>query len=306
MRDDLPDIVRYAKDAGFKHLQVNTNGIRIAEDIGYITRLKDAGADLVYLGFDGISDEIYKKMRGRGMIDVKTACIDNCRQAGIGVMLVPVIIKGINDGEVGSIVAYAKAHMPTVKGIHFQPASVFGRYDMQVANEGERYTFPDLLRDLKAQTDGEVCPCHMLPRKKMKAHCAMSAVYYLDEDGRLVATTKREENNAPEPKCCDKDDGKMSMFARKTNDFTEKFWKQNTCESKGDNALAAFNRRVREYSLTISAMPFQDVWNIDLQRVQSCCVSVIDRSCKAIPLCLYYLTSAAGDRLYKDGVCTVV
>ena len=305
LRDDLPDIVRYAKGIGFKHIQVNTNGIRLAADLDYTARLADAGADLVYLGFDGASDAVYEQMRGRGMIDVKTACIESCRKAGIGVMLVPVIIRGINDGEVGDIVGYAKAHMPTVKGIHFQPASAFGRYDMPDARNEARYTFPDLLRDLKTQTGGEVCPCQILPRKKMMAHCSLSAVYYLDETGRLVATTKRGQDSVQNQKCCDKND-KMHEFARKTNDFTEKFWKQNTCECEGDSALAAFGRRVKEYSLTISAMPFQDVWNIDLRRVQSCCVSVIDRSCKAIPLCLYYLTDAAGNRLYRGGKCTVL
>lgn len=306
LRDDLPDIVRYAKDIGFKHIQVNSNGIRIAEDIGYITQLKEAGADLVYLGFDGINDDVYKKMRKRSMLDIKTACIDNCRRAGIGVMLVPVIVKGVNDTEVGDIVAFAKKHMPTVKGIHFQPASLFGRYDMKAAHEVVRYTFPDLLRDLKTQTNGEVCPCQILPRKKMKAHCSMSGVYYLGEDGRLVATSRREEETVPAPVCCCEDDGKMNVFARKTNDFTERFWKQNTYSGRADSALAAFNKRISEYSLTISAMPFQDVWSIDLKRVQSCCVSVIDKSCKTIPLCLYYLTSANGKRLYKDGVCTIV
>jgi uncharacterized radical SAM superfamily Fe-S cluster-containing enzyme len=303
LRDDLPDILRYAKSIGFRHIQVNTNGVRIAGDIEYTMQLAQAGVDLIYLGFDGVSDAVYEQLRGRSMIQIKTACIENCRKAGIGVMLVPVVIRGINDLEIGGIAAYAKEHMPVVKGIHFQPGSAFGRYEMHDSHNALRYTIPDLLRDLQAQTGGEICPCHILPRKKMMAHCSMSAVYYLNEQGQLIATTKRGRDGLREQQCCDKD-VKMHEFARKTNDFTQKFWKQNICENEGESALAAFNRRVREYSLTISAMPFQDVWNIDIKRVQSCCVSVISRDCKAIPLCLYYLTDATGNRLYRGGVCT--
>ncbi|MDD4895887.1 MAG: hypothetical protein PHS21_03870, partial [Atribacterota bacterium] len=151
----------------------------------------------------------------------------------------------------------------------------------------------------------EVCPCQILPRKKMMAYCSMSGVYYLNESGNLVAMTKRGRYNIPKRTYCDRD-AKMHEFARKTNDFTEKFWKQNIYEGKGDSVLAAFARRVKEYSLTISAMPFQDVWNIDLRRVQSCCVSVISRNLKTIPLCLYYLTDVEGNRLYRGGKCTVL
>lgn len=35
VRDDLPDIVRLGKKLGVMHLQINTNGIRIAEDMDY-------------------------------------------------------------------------------------------------------------------------------------------------------------------------------------------------------------------------------------------------------------------------------
>lgn len=364
LRDDLPGIVRYAKETGFKHVQVNTNGIRISEDLQYAQELKDAGTDLIYLGFDSLTDNVYREIRNRDMFEVKKRCIENCRKTGLGVMLVPVIIRNLNDDQVGDIVKFAKENMPVVKGIHFQPASRFGRYDMNATDFSDRYTFPDLLNDLKVQTDGEICPCQILPRKKMSAYCSLSAAYYLDFDNKLVALTKRTEslqdnqyiqnvsvsccssggdtevsdklktagqdstncgeeneskmsnssavksaekiNNTTVSYSCVKMNEKMSIFARNTNNFTEKFWKQNTYTGrKPDNKLSEFNKRVKEYSLSISSMPFQDAFNLDLDRVQGCCVSVIDDSLKTIPLCLYYLTDVSGNRLYKGGECTV-
>ena len=196
--------------------------------------------------------------------------------------------------------------MPVVKGIHYQPASQFGRYKLDDSNEN-RYTIPDLLNDLKTQTDGEICPCQILPRKKMSAYCSLSASYYLDFDKRLVALTKRGQDSPAEVAvtCCSDEDTKMHTFARKTNDFTEKFWTQNTCECNSNSDLGKFTNRVKRYSLAISAMPFQDAWNVDIDRVRSCCVSVINENLTAIPLCLNYLTNTKGQRLYRGGKCTI-
>lgn len=308
LREDLPDIVKYAKGIGFKHIQINTNGIRISNDLDYTKKLKEAGADLIYLGFDGVTDDIYRKVRNKEMLQIKKACIENCKIAGIGVMLVPVIIKDINDTQVGKIIEFAKAYIPTIKGVHFQPASQFGRYEVSDAVSENRYTIPDLLADLKTQTDGEICPCQVLPRKKMSAYCSFSSAYYLDENNKLVPLTKREEGNSLPvvSSCCSTKDSKMHTFARKTNDFTERFWKQNTANPKNkETKLGKFNNRLNEYSFVVSAMPFQDVWNVDLDRIRSCCVSVIDESLKTIPLCLYYLTDINGNKLYRGGKCTI-
>lgn len=301
LRDDLPEIVSYAKKIGFKHVQVNSNGIRLASDPSYSKALADAGTDLIYLGFDGVDDEIYERIRNRKMIDVKKHCIENCEKTGIGVMLVPVIIKEENEDQIGKIVEFAKAHMPTVKGIHFQPVSTFGRYEM-TQNVENRYTFPDLIHDLEIQTNMEIKADYIVPRKKMSPYCSFSSTYYLDFDNNLVALTRREANSSG--KVLAVSDSKMEKFARNTNDFTEKYWKQNsvTTDSK-DTELAKFSKRVRNYSLSISAMPFQDVWNVDINRVKGCCVSVIHESMTTIPLCLNYLTDTKGRRLYQKGVC---
>jgi 7,8-dihydro-6-hydroxymethylpterin dimethyltransferase len=44
-------------------------------------------------------------------------------------------------------------------------------------------------------------------------------------------------------------------------------------------------------------MAFQDAWNIDLQRLQRCCVHVAMPGKKLVPFCAYYLTDSTGRRL---------
>ena len=65
LRDDLPELVRYAKEAGCSYVQVNTNGLRLARDVEYAQALAKAGLDIVFLQFDGTRQEIYEKLRGR-------------------------------------------------------------------------------------------------------------------------------------------------------------------------------------------------------------------------------------------------
>ena len=78
VRDDLPEIVAAGREIGFGFIQLNTNGIRLANDTGYVKALKDAGLASVFLQFDGTDDAVHLKLRGRALADVKRRAIDAC------------------------------------------------------------------------------------------------------------------------------------------------------------------------------------------------------------------------------------
>ena len=295
MREDLFDILKMGKELGFSHIQVNTNGIRLAQELGYAAGLKEAGADLIYLQFDSLRDEVYEITRGRPMAGIKFRAIENCAAAGIGVMLVPVIVRGVNDKEIGDLVQFAKAHMPAVKGIHFQPVSYFGRYpDRDGRQKWGHMNLADVMRELELQTGGELSRRDMVPRKKYDAHCAFSSAYFLDEGNVLRAITSNGQNTSVPP---------ATDFSAKTNAFTNKFWRQP--QDKKEPAahrrdMRAFMKRLRDYTLSISGMGFQDAYNIDLGRLKGCCVQIITDDEKAVPLCAFHLTSTGGKRLYDN------
>ncbi len=296
VREDIFEILRMGKEMGFSHIQVNTNGIKLAQDPDYAVKLKEAGADLIYLQFDSMNDEVYRIIRGKEIADIKFRAIDNCALAGIGVMLVPVLVNGLNDREIGDLIRFAKEHMPTVKGVHFQPVSYFGRYpDDDGRKQWGHMNLADVMRELEAQTGGELKMMDFVPRKKYDAHCAFSSAYYLDESGALRAITSNSQNvSVPED----------TDFSAKTNAFTNKFWRmpgdrKEPLAQKED--MRAFMKRLRDYTLSVSGMGFQDVYNIDMGRLRGCCVHIITEEEKAIPLCAFHLTSESGERLYKNG-----
>lgn len=295
LREDLPDIIRLGKDMDAAHIQVNTNGLRLAEDPSLALRLKEAGADLIYLQFDGVSEEVYLRLRGRALLDIKLKALYHCREAGIGVLLVPTVFPGVNDLQLGAMVSLAKQWMPVVKGIHFQPVSYFGRFPGDAPSDEDRITLPDVIKALEAQTDGEVSLSAVVPRRRFDAHCAFSSVFVLDEQGQLHPTTRWDRTPVALPASRGPE-----YYPDKANTFTNKFWRMGPeCSSQGEcKPLSALAQRLRHYTLSITGMHFQDIWNLDLSRLKGCCVHVTTPEGRRIPLCAYYLTSANGRRLY--------
>ncbi len=310
LRDDLPDIISHAKRLGFYHVQINTHGLRLAKDRDYLQQLKDAGTDLIYLQFDGVSDDVYRKIRGADLFDLKVKAIDNCAEAKIGVQLVPTLIPGVNDHQIGGMIKFAKERIPVVKGVHFQPVSYFGRFPKAPSDE-DRITTPDVLRALETQTDGEVKAENFLPRRRQDSHCGFSGFFVLQEDNRLKATTVYRPDKPASAGCNDVSGVRSSKetpseHVRKFIDKKSRFIEplptvQKNCACEPQGSLANIFERARVHYLSISGMPFQDVWTVDLERLQGCCIHVVTPQKRLIPFCAYYLTDMAGRRLPGKG-----
>ncbi len=159
LRDDLIDIVRAIKAEGVKHMQLNTNGIKFAElyfedpakAIEYAKALRVNGVNTIYLSFDGVTPITNWKNHWEVpyMLEV-------FRKSGMtSTVLVPTVIRGINDHEAGAIVKFAAKHIDVVRGVNFQPVSLTG---LMKKHEREKYriTIPEIIKKIEEQTDGEI------------------------------------------------------------------------------------------------------------------------------------------------------
>ena len=63
--------------------------------------------------------------------------------------------------------------------------------------------------------------------------------------------------------------------------------------------LDRFLARARTHTFSISAMAFQDAWNLDLERLRGCCIHVVAPDGRLVPFCAYNLTSSEGRALYR-------
>ncbi len=264
VRGDILELASSARDLGFDFIQLNTNGLRLAESEEFCAALRASGVTTVYLGFDGVTEKPYLAKYGRPMLEIKRAAVDNCAKAGLAVVLVTCVIPGENDGELGGIVAFAKEHMPAVKGLYLQPISYFGIYPRDGM---PRITIPDILRRLSEQT-GELSPGDFSPGAYEHPQCSFQACYLLDRRERLVPLTR---------------------FSPRRED-------PNSCSRVRASIRSTWLPGERKM-LTVGGMAFQDGWNADLMRTLRCSIQIIQKDGSLAPLCGKYLSGCDGSRI---------
>lgn len=292
-RDDLPAIVAAARSADFALVQINSNGLRLAREPEFARALADAGLDSVFLQFDG-SDAASTALRGRPLLAEKLRAIDACARAGLGVVLVPTLIPGVNDAELGGILDLGLSRSPTVRGVHFQPAASFGRFPWPP--EQPRLTLPEVLTALVAQSHGLLRAEDFHPPCCEHEMCSFSAQFRL-ENGRLVPLAQGGS-------CCSPDRPlEAREGALQSRSITARQWAApdqprapRTGADDFERFLAGFSTRDR---FSVSCMAFQDAWTVDLERVRGCCIHVAEADGRRIPFCLYNLTSVEGRTLYR-------
>jgi hypothetical protein len=145
------DIIRDTREFGYAQIQIASNGVRLAREPDFARACADAGLNQVYLQFDGLSDEVYQKSRGRPLLELKLQAIENIYNAGMRTTLVPTIVKGFNDDQVGPILQFALENVDKMSAISWQPVAFTGRIDY-TERMNQRYTLADLARGIDEQT----------------------------------------------------------------------------------------------------------------------------------------------------------
>jgi uncharacterized radical SAM superfamily Fe-S cluster-containing enzyme len=293
LRDDLPEIVRAAREMGCKYIQLNSNGIRLARDENFAGALASAGLSFGFLQFDGTDDSIYRRLRGRDLLDVKIEAIDNCAGHNIGVTLVPTLVRGVNTDKIGELIRFAVSRSPDVRGVHFQPVCLMGRAPVDMTREkggkaGKRFTLDELIHEIRLQAPELTGGAVILPSSCDHPLCGFHSDFIVTEDGGLYPLSRHKARpgadcrGLPEP----------SDPAEKNREFVGKRWRRPAaacCRGSGDlEDLEYFAHRIKSHSFTLTAMAFQDRWNLDLERLRTCSLHVF-KDGRTIPFCAHYL-----------------
>ena len=302
VRNDLPEIIKMARDKGFEYIQINTNGRRLAMEEGYAHILKEAGATVIFMQFDGTNDDIYMITRGEPLLEIKQRAIKNCEKAGLAVTLVPTVIDGVNLDNIGEMMDFMIENVNVVKGIHFQPVSFFGRHPEEDNSTGDfegRVTMFDVLHKLEEQRPqfkySDYCPIstgHTL--------CCFYSTYIKEPDGS-VRCTLTPAKKAAGVACCDVSSmshrDKMDIV-KKDRDYVLEKWEVATPEEvkNAENkytssmdimSMDEFLTYYRRNTFTVTGMAFQDATNLDAERVKRCRVQVLSEDDRLIPFCAY-------------------
>ncbi len=148
----------YAKKVGYFNVQAATNGLRFALEPEFAFQAKEAGFDLAYFQFDGVSNDANSHRHISNLFDVKRRAIEIMRAAGIQILPVTTVVNGINDSQVGPILDFSLANSDVLDGVSFQPVSFTGR-DEEVTDDqrrARRYTTSHLAHALSRHTGGKI------------------------------------------------------------------------------------------------------------------------------------------------------
>ncbi|NIO23105.1 MAG: radical SAM protein [Candidatus Aenigmarchaeota archaeon] len=316
MRDDVIEIIKMIKEEGVDHVQYNTNGIRFAQEPEFVRKVREAGVNTVYLTFDGVTPKTNPKNHWE-----IPYVLENARKAGhMGIVLVPTVIKSVNDHEIGEILKFGFRNRDVVRGVNYQPVSLVGRMPRK-EREKFRITIPDNIKKIEEQTNGEISKEDFYPVPSMKAitnfvealvkrpqyslsthfACGM-ATYVFEEEGKMVPITRFVDIEGLfeylEEKAKELREGKSkyvvgakmlyklnSFIDRKKSpkDFSLGKMIYNALIKHDYTALGVFHHR----SMFIGMMHFMDKFNFDIERVKRCCIHYLMTDGRIIPFCTF-------------------
>ena len=294
LRDDLPELIAYARTK-FEHVEVDTNGLKMAESAGYCKAIESAGTSVVYLQFDGVTEAPYEKLRGRKLLEVKKKAIENHRKAGpkTAIVLVPTIVKGVNDDQIGAIIKFAIENSDIIRGVNFQPVSFCGRTPY---NGNERITVSDVISKIEEQTgflhkDDFFPPSLIsmmlaaLGKSEVGCHFSCGAYSYLviGKDGKVEPITKYVdvERLAAAYQRNRKVPPFTALRSIHPSFLKELFIQFIKSHDYWDLSDLHFNL------LFIGSMHFMDPYNFDCARVRKCAIHYGLPDGRIVPFCSY-------------------
>jgi 7,8-dihydro-6-hydroxymethylpterin dimethyltransferase len=180
------EILKLAKQRPIRHLMLNTNGVRLANEPAFVEQLAALGPGFeVYLQFDSLRKEALENIRGADLRGVRSRALANLEAAGVSTTLVAVVKKGVNDQEVGEITRHALEY-DCVRGITFQPVQDAGR-NLGFDKNRDRAMLTDIRRVI-AETSGVFATEDILP---LPCNPEAIAIAYGLRDGRTVTPITR-------------------------------------------------------------------------------------------------------------------
>jgi hypothetical protein len=326
LRDDLFDIIRLAKGVGFKHVQLHTNGLKLAESVDYCQRLKDEQVNTIYLSINGVTEQT------NPLIEQNKKALENLKKVNLNVVLVPILIGRKNIHEAGKIVRFAIDNIDVVRGVHFLPISFSGRATKLHNDEwkSKRVDYSQILEFIEHEFTGMISrndfypvsfiyPIYKLietmtrePQIQFTAHpgCGGSTFIFVDE-GRPIPITQFVDVEADMKflNQLSKIKGPLrklrigAAFIRNINTFVDYEKAPHGYDSKQifkDATILGSQYALREFrhkTLFVGFMWYQDPWNLNIDRLQRCVIHCSTFE-GIVPLCSY-LGLGYGEKIHK-------
>ncbi|MGI0100641.1 MAG: tetraether lipid synthase Tes [Candidatus Micrarchaeaceae archaeon] len=329
MHPRIIDVIKAAKEEGFDQIQLNTTGIIIGHEPELAYKLRHAGVSTLYMSFDGVSKRANPKNHWEAPLT-----IDAIRKAGGSIVLVPTVIRTINDHELGAMINFAINNIDIVRAVNFQPVSLVGRMPTRL-REKQRISIPGAIKLIEEQTGGVIRKEHWFSvpyvgginkfiealtgefKYDLSIHFACGAGTYLfiDPDGKIIPVTEfldaagmlehlQKAVNEMEGK------GKLArriiavkallgmnkFIDRKKQPKSVNFMKllMSVLLKHNFESMGTFQMK----TLFLGMMHFQDEYTYDIHRVEKCDIHYAMPDGEVLPFCTFNVFP----EVYRDKV----
>ena len=164
---------------------MNSNGLRLAEDDDFCRRLADLGVYVV-LSLDTLRPAASVAIHGRDVVAVKRRALENLQRFGVHTTLLNVMIRGVNDGEIGDILRLAR-HNSIVRSVTVQTMTFTGQGGKSFLPR-RHLPLDGAARAIEETTAGELRREHFVPHPSAHPLC-YAVAYYLKAGDRLRSFT---------------------------------------------------------------------------------------------------------------------
>jgi uncharacterized radical SAM superfamily Fe-S cluster-containing enzyme len=296
LHPELFAILDAARRRPIRHLMLNTNGIRIANEAGFAERLNEYSPGFeVYLQWDSLRPAALKALRGVDLVSQRLRALENLNRVGLSTTLVMTVARGINEDEIGAVIEFA-TRQPCVRGVTLQPVQQAGRTEDYDAGS-QRLTLTEVRQRILDQTS-LFAPADIIP---VPCNPDALAMAYAIKDGE----TLRPLTHLIPPEVLLAGDRNTIVFERDPALKAQVF--RLFATNHGPEGQA---RELRELLcclpqiqggnlrydnvFRVLIMQFIDAWNFDVRAMKKSCVHIAQPDGRLIPFEAFNL-------LYRDG-----
>lgn len=293
LHKDIIEIIEYAREK-FQYVMLNTNGIRIAEDLDFVKELsKFKGRFEIYLQFDSFDDDIYTKIRGKSLKKIKEQAINNLKEYNIPITLVMTLERDLNDKEIGEVITYG-IETSNIRGVNIQPVAYFGRKNGNIDRKN-RVTLTDTIRLIEEQTKKMIVKEDFVPLPCNVERVSLTYLYKTKNGFLPITRTNNIKKLLPYinntftfkiedaltngrdiifGSCCN-----PLIFLKEFKKFVPKDFMSWDIEERSEY--------VSNNTFRITITSFLDRYNFDIKSMQKECAHIVTEDLKRIPFSSY-------------------
>jgi 7,8-dihydro-6-hydroxymethylpterin dimethyltransferase len=305
LHPDFFAVLDMVKARPIKHLMINTNGLKIAQDPDFCKRLSQYQPGIeVYLQFDSLQAAPLRELRGADLRAVRAQAIEQLNSLNLSTTLVVTLKKGLNDQEIGQIIDFA-LQQRCVRGVTFQPIQIAGRLE-GVNPKTDRYTLTEVRRAILAQSP------HFRPQDILPVPChpdALAMAYAIKVKGQVIPLTGMFDSPTYVEMMPN------SVLYEQQDDLKKRIFDLFSTSHSPSSATTSLKQLLcclpmvpvpdqltYENIFRIMIVQFMDAYSFDVRSIKRSCIHIVHPDGRLIPFDtynLFYRPTSAGHGLIQ-------